>query len=133
MLETLEQGLALFMTFGVPILPYAGISLVIYYVMNLVVKPLIASHRDVDGYHQSALWMNLRRGYAVYPMILGFLASLALPHLIWGYCVVAGVCAQAWYFILYGLKAYLKKKGFSMPPAQAGLNKSMMLPPKDKK
>lgn len=129
MLDMLEQGLTLFMTFGLPVLPYAAISLVVYYVMNLVIKPIIASRKDSDGYHNTEFWLNLRLGYPVYPMILGFVASLCLPHLIWGYCVVAGVCAQAWYYILYALKAKMREKGYSLPPTP-DMSKSMMMPPK---
>lgn len=128
MLETLSGGFELFMQYGLPVLPYASISLVIYYMMNWVIKPIIASNRDASGYHRSKGWRIARKGYKIYPMLLGYLASLALPDLLWGYCVVAGVCAQAWYYILYMVRSKLQEKGFKMPPSQ-DLGKSMMVPP----
>ncbi len=131
MMDTIQQGLALAQEYGallLPVLPYAAISLVIYYVMNLVIKPIIASKKDDAGYHQSTAWRVARQGYTVYPIIMGYLLSLALPQLTWGYCVVAGVCAQAWYYIFHMVRSKLKEKGFSMPPT-SDMSKSMLMPP----
>lgn len=128
MLETIEKGLVLFVEYGLPVFPYVAISLVIYYVMNLFVKPTIASHRDENGYHQSKLWRILRKCYPMYPMVMGLIAGLVLPHLSWGYCVVAGVCAQAWYFVLHATRSWLRKKGVDIPTPKLD-SKSMLMPP----
>lgn len=123
-METLQQGLELFMIYGLPVLPYAAIALVVYQIMSQFVKPLIASHRHQDGTYHSPLWRNLRRGMVFYPLILGLLASVVLPELMWGYCVTAAAASQILYVIL---KKVLHKRGITLPLLDT---KSMMITPK---
>ena len=116
MLEYLEK-----LSLLLPVLPYAAIAFVIYQVMSRFVKPVVASHKGLDGKHHEALWLNLRRGMVFYPMALGYLASLALPHLSWGYCVTAGAASQTLYLILR--KVLKARLGVTLPPPD---NKTML-------
>ena len=127
MMETIQKGLELTWQYGEPILPYAAIALVIYVIMNQFVKPLIASHKNSKGKHNKPLWLNLRRGYPLYPMVMGFVVSLLLPQLSWGYCVTAGAASQGWYLIFKAVRAWLKKKGIELPTEDADVKKSMMM------
>lgn len=116
MLDTVEKVLQLFMVYGLPVLPYLGVSVVVYYVMNWIIKPLVAARKNAAGEHDKTVWKVARFLYPGYPMVLGGLASFTLPGLIWGYCVVAGLGAQLWYFVFYAIKFYLKNKGVAFPP-----------------
>lgn len=120
----MAEYLALFVEYGLPTLPYAGIAFITYQIMSKFVKPLIASHKGPDGAHHDTFWLNARRGMVFYPMILGYVMSMMFPGLIWGYCVLAGASAQVLYVIL---KTYLKKKGVDLQAMDH--TKSMMITP----
>jgi hypothetical protein len=126
MLETLETGLALFMEYGLPILPYAGVAFITYQVMNRFIKPIVSAHKKKDGSYSNSFWRIVRRGYVFYPMLLGALLSLAHPSLIVGYCVLAGAASQMLYLVLTGA---LSKYGIKIPR----LPRESSIPPKKKK
>lgn len=126
MMDTLQQGLELFVLYGLPVLPYAAVALVVYQIMSQFVKPLITSHRHADGTYHSAKWRFLRRGMVFYPLILGVIASLVLPHLVWWYCVAAAASSQLLYVVV--LKKLLAKQGITLPALDT---KSMYSVPTD--
>lgn len=106
-MESIAEYLSLFMQYGMPVLPYAGVALVTFQIMSRFVKPMIASHKGANGSYTSAFWLNARRGMVFYPMFLGAVCGFPFGLKV-GYSIVAAASAQVWYLIL---KSRLKAIG----------------------
>jgi hypothetical protein len=125
-MESILQYLELIVTYGMPLLPYAGIAMVVHQLMSGIIQPAIKGHRTVKGAYDKKIWFYARWGMKVYPMLLG--ALFALPWgLSVGYGIMAGASAQMWYLLV---KSIAKKK-FNIDLDRDNLSRSMMINPGD--